>query len=92
MAMTVEMRQEARFVLRRSEINNEDAAFGLQDSSNFAETLLTNLSRKVMEHQRAQHHIDRCVAKRQCLRDGCFEKHVDSRLRGLRACPRDHLW
>ena len=45
MAMTVETRQEARFVLRRSEVYNEDATFGLQDSSNFAETLLTNFSR-----------------------------------------------
>lgn len=88
--VAVKMRNQARLALWTPEINDQQASLRFQHTANLTQALLTQLSWQMVEHERAQHHIESGVRKRQRFDDGDLEGHVDSRLGRLGPGTRHH--
>jgi hypothetical protein len=91
MAMAVKMREEAA-LLRASKVNGQDATAALQNSRNLSRTLLPSAPRKVVKHQRAQHHIESAIRERQIFRHGNLKRRAGTSFGGLSIRSRDHRW
>ena len=72
------------------EVDHKHAALWFEHAPDLAGALLAHLAREVVKHQRAHDHVKLRLRERQRLGNGGLEGHVDSCLRGLRGCPRDH--
>ena len=86
------MRKEASFLLTESfEVNNEDSATRLQNSSDFVGTLRSRFLREVMNHDSAKHRVELSILKRERLDQTLPEGNLDAGLFRLLLRPRKHF-
>src|SRR5262245_39005649 len=70
MTMAMKVREKTRVPLRMPEINDKQAALGLEHAAHFPSTLLAHLARQVVEHECTQHHVEMNVREWQRLGNG----------------------
>src|SRR6266568_2613075 len=90
--MTVKMSDDASLLRRGgSEIDGQHPAAGLEHSSNLGSALAAELARQMMQHHRAQHHVELSIGERQRLDQRVLEDNIDPSLARLLVGPREHL-
>jgi hypothetical protein len=90
--MTMKMSDDASLLRRGgSEIDGQHPAAGLEHSSNLGSALAAELARQMMQHHRAQHHVELSIGERQRLDQRVLEDNLDPSLARLLVGPREHL-
>jgi hypothetical protein len=87
----MKVREDTSGLLGLREIHDKEAASRCEHAPYLAGELLAHWPRQMVQHQRAQDHVELRVFERQSLGDGILERHLRSGLPRGRASPRDHL-